>query len=434
MWKILLMLLTGVIVSLYYFPFEFTFLPGINTKMILAVWGLIIALVHFSKKRRLDVSNDIVKVVTSAIVVSLIGFVSIVINDTRDYAYATYFISMSVWLSAAFCTCNVIKFTHSNINVTIVINYLMAICVIQCFLALLINQSVVVKSFINDYFYLQQEFLDASNVKRLYGVGAALDTAGIRFSAVLIMISMVLVNNTNKADRRYEYLYLLCFFIIAVVGSMISRTTGVGIMIAIIILFLNAREVRSRKLHYKLAIVLLLCIPVVVYFYNQIPEIKRLINFGFEAFFNLFETGDFSTSSTDRLKTMYVFPETLRTWVIGDGYFSNPYSDPYYIGKHIGGFYMGTDVGYIRFIFYFGIIGLVSFVSFMYTASKRCMLALPKWRTLFVAIFILGLIVWLKVATDVFLVIALFLCVGNMDHIDSSSTKDEWKSSYENNL
>lgn len=62
---------------------------------------------------------------------------------------------------------------------------------------------------------------------------------------------------------------------------------------------------------------------------------------------------------------MYVFPDNLKTWIIGDGYFSNPYNtDPFYIGTRSRGYYMGTDVGYLRFIFYFGLIGLSAFIAF----------------------------------------------------------------------
>mgnify|MGYP000694978534 CR=1 FL=1 len=38
--KLLKVVFTGVVFSCYYFPFEFVFLPGINTKMMLAVIGV----------------------------------------------------------------------------------------------------------------------------------------------------------------------------------------------------------------------------------------------------------------------------------------------------------------------------------------------------------------------------------------------------------
>ena len=40
MMRLLAMLLVAMIVSGYYFPFTFSFLPGVNTKMVLAVIGI----------------------------------------------------------------------------------------------------------------------------------------------------------------------------------------------------------------------------------------------------------------------------------------------------------------------------------------------------------------------------------------------------------
>ena len=45
--KLLKVVFTGVVFSCYYFPFEFVFLPGINTKMMLAVIGVALFVQHY---------------------------------------------------------------------------------------------------------------------------------------------------------------------------------------------------------------------------------------------------------------------------------------------------------------------------------------------------------------------------------------------------
>ena len=75
---------------------------------------------------------------------------------------------------------------------------------------------------------------------------------------------------------------------------------------------------------------------------------------------------------------------------------------------------MGTDVGYLRFIFYFGTIGLLAFCAFMNYAAKLCARNLPRYKVLFGLLLISNFVIWLKVATDIFLVFALFICVANM--------------------
>ena len=51
------------------------------------------------------------------------------------------------------------------------------------------------------------------------------------------------------------------------------------------------------------------------------------------------------------------------------------------------------------------------------------MATLPEYKPLVFFVLILGFVVWLKVATDVFLVFAMLLCIGNMQ--DESSQLEE---------
>ena len=54
---------------------------------------------------------------------------------------------------------------------------------------------------------------------------------------------------------------------------------------------------------------------------------------------------------------MYIFPENISTWIIGDGFWNS----------HDGiGYYMHTDVGYLRMIYYFGIFGMIGFFLINY--------------------------------------------------------------------
>ena len=118
-------------------------------------------------------------------------------------------------------------------------------------------------------------------------------------------------------------------------------------------------------------------------------------------------------SSNNILKYMYVFPDNFKTWSIGDGYFDNPYyNDVYYFGPKWGGFYMATDVGYLRFIFYFGVIGLALFIAFFCKSTHICIRRFKEYKIFFLMLVAVNFIVWFKVSTDIFLVFALFLCLN----------------------
>ena len=155
---------------------------------------------------------------------------------------------------------------------------------------------------------------------------------------------------------------------------------------------------------------------VSAYLYQVNANFKEDIRFAFEGFFSLWEKGKWEVSSNEILKTMFIIPDNLKTWMIGDGYFNNPYNlDPYYIGPKFGGYYMATDVGYIRFIFYFGIIGLSFFLMFFGKATQICMRRFKGYGLFFLLILGANLIGWAKVATDIFLVFAIFLCINEED-------------------
>lgn len=71
-----------------------------------------------------------------------------------------------------------------------------------------------------------------------------------------------------------------------------------------------------------------------------------------------------------------------------------------------------TDVGYSRFLFYFGLLGLLAFSSVILMSSYICMNRLNKYKMMFVLYAVLNFIIWFKVSTDIFLVFAIFLCIS----------------------
>lgn len=416
--KVFLIILNIILTSLFFFPFEFKALPGLNTKMILAVIGLAILALNLIKQRSASIRSDLFRLFILAGVVSLIGLFSITYNNTSDTAYASYLVSMAVWLSAAYTVVSSTKAIHGKVNTALICRYLTAVCAIQCVLAMVIEYNPAFKALIDSVIEQEQDFLNQRNVHRLYGIGARLDIAGGRFSLVLLVIMYLLFNDTSKDAKKFETPLILAFGVIAVIGNIISRTTTVGLAVALaymgmtlVIKHNNVSRSSKGRVLKKVGIMLAIGIPVVVFFYNTNINFHNQIQFGFEGFFSIFESGEWHTDSNEKLETMIVFPESLKTWIIGDGYFSSPRNDPNFIGEIVGGYYMGTDIGYLRFIFYFGIVGLIAFSVFLIGCCETCMKLFPEDKWLFVLILLIGFIIWLKVSTDMFLFFALFLAM-----------------------
>lgn len=436
MFKYIKFLIVGIAVSCYFFPFEFTFLPGVNTKMAMAAFGVVLYLVELARGTVSQIKKDGLVIGVIAVWVSMCGFLSVVINNTNDYTYATYIVSMLVWLGGAYTAVKVIRWLHGYTSVELICNYLIGVCVGQCVVALLIDTippiKAVVDQFVVGFDFVQVEMLEENG--RLYGIGAALDVAGTRFASVLILISIMLQRSSNSRYKRYMWVYIAAFIIIAIIGNMMARTTTVGIFISIIYWVATSGVLRmylqknSVRIWACLLILLSVTLPIIVHLYSVNEQFHDNIRFAFEGFFSLAEKGQWETNSNNILKNMIVFPDNTKTWLIGDAYFDNPYwSDPLYIGPNFRGYYMQTDIGYLRFIFYFGLIGLISFISYFYVVTKTCIKRYPKYVSMFWLLLAINMIIWLKVSTDIFLVFAIFLCVNEDEN-------DAYEKQYEDSL
>ena len=415
--KTLNIILTVLLTSFFFFPVDFTFLP-VNTKNILAVVGLGLLLLNMARKRDVTVPTELLILLLLSGMVSLLSLISITYNQTPDTSYVTFIRSTVIWLCSAFTVACTIRAVHGRIDVPLIVNYLIGTCLFQCVMTMLIAFVPSVQLFVDAYVQQGQTILHDLN--RLYGVGASLDVAGSRFSAVLVAIAFLLAEPTQKNANGKAIFYTLSFIIISVVGNMIARTTSTGMIIGVVwfllVPLLNRQKVDfSSRFGKAFSILLTGCALVIlcVVLYRAFPEVKQLFEFGFEGFFSYFQTGEWQTDSTDTLKSMIVWPEELRTWVIGDGYFLNSRYDPNYLGDATNkGFYMGTDIGYLRFIFYFGIAGLIWIIAFIAYAAYVCGKAFEDYAWLFFLALLVGLVVWAKVSTDIFLFFAIFLCAA----------------------
>ena len=436
MWKLIKILLAGIAVSFYFFPFEFTFLPGVNTKMAMAGVGLVLYALDLAKGRAPHINKDGFQIAVIAALVSLCGLASVIINNTNDYTYATYIVSMFVWLGGAYTAVKIVNWLHGYVSVELICNYLIGVCVGQCVLALMIDSIPAFKAIVDRY-VIGFDFVDTERLtkaKRLYGIGAGLDVAGTRFAAVLVMIAAMIQRLSESRFYKYIWLYLVAFLFIGLVGNMIARTTTVGVIVALTYwiiasgVFNMTLQKDNVRVWKYLAGVLCISLPIIIYLYSSSQQFHDNVRFAFEGFFSIAETGKWETNSNNILKNMIIFPDNLKTWLIGDGYLDDPFhKDPYYVGPDYHGYYMATDIGYIRFIFYFGLIGLVTFVSYFFKVAKTCVSRFPKYATMFWLVLAINMIVWLKVSTDIFLVFAIFLCISKEDN-------EEYENKYENSL
>ena len=428
--KYCLYVLVAFIVSMGIFPFIPSWLPIANTKMVMAGIGLFVLGIQRSRLQDANVRSDFYMASIWAVVVSIAGIVSIMYNETKDYSYASYIVSMWVWCGSSYLILTIIKAVHGKLSLFIVANYLIVVCVAQCILALTMDSYPGVKSFI-DSILIDDSFMGKME-GRLYGLGCSVDVAGSRFAAILVLVASICSDMKEVKNRMLLPLYLLAFLIIAIIGNMISRTTILGVGLAVVYwiyksgMWRMTLEKDEKQLWKYLVLFLSITIPLVTHFYYSNPAFQQNLRFGFEGFFSIAEKGYWETNSNNQLLNMIRFPSELKTLIIGDGYFDNPLStDPYYTGPGAGTFYMYTDIGYLRFIYYFGMIGLIALTCFFVNVTTVCIKKFKTHKNFFILLLILNMIIWCKVSSDLFPVFAIFLCITASDMEEAERLESE---------
>lgn len=144
---------------------------------------------------------------------------------------------------------------------------------------------------------------------------------------------------------------------------LLARAKFVNGLLLVLLLPLSMAVARSAIIAYaimsvfrkgwvfKVFLVFALLLMVVLSFYVESGPLFEAT----EIFRNLFQSGVLQSNSVDGLLEMYVFPDNINDWLFGHG--------KYYSG---GGealeFYRGTDVGYLRVIYFSGLGSVFIFI------------------------------------------------------------------------
>lgn len=416
MLKFLGILMNLLIVDFYYFPFSFSFFPAFNLKMGLAAVGLAIAVFELVRKPDHSFPREVLVLMLCASFVSIACLLSVALNSTSHTDYVSYVVSAAVWLGGAFSVCWFMRQVHGDVSVKLLVYYLLAVCSIQCLFAVWIDHNPAMSAWVQSHTEGVHTGMDGA---RKFSVGVAVDVAGTRFATALAAAGGVLYIDRKELAGWEAILVWAAFFIITVFGNMIARTTVVGTGMGLLLIGYGFLKDKAGlgKIFLPLLLILLTGVPILVYLYKFDTWSHGVLRFAFEGFFSLVEKGHWQTTSNDILEGMVKFPDNIKTWIIGDGYFTNAkkFDVNYFGADYSGGYYMGTDIGYCRFIFYFGMAGLLALVSVIVYSTVICCRYSSKYTLLFLGILACGLGFWCKVATDVFYMCALLVCTSLMN-------------------
>lgn len=188
---------------------------------------------------------------------------------------------------------------------------------------------------------------------RFIGFGTEFFGAAVVYSFSLFIIAHLYYNN-----RKIKY--LLLFFFNFIIGFLLARSAIFGGVIALAYIFVKLLPGNILKVLLTMSALLILwyIIKDGLFTYLATLDNDSIVGWATEPIRNFILKGELSSGSTNALHDMWnTRPNNLRTWIIGDGYFRNP-SD-----SGFKGYYMNTDVGYLRIIFASGLLGLIIFLT-----------------------------------------------------------------------
>lgn len=403
---------------LYAFSLQFVFVPaGLGTRAIFGVLGFVYIFVVkfdwiaslFSTKKLLITKHQF-RIILALFLFWAISFISNAVNGTSEKAFLTFPISMIMIFSSAFMIVDLTRKVYKRLTFEIVTNYLVSIVLIQVYIALAMFLIPELKQLTTIFLVTEGILLDEmfnEDGFRLIGLGVQFFGAGIINSITLLLIAVLLKKNCNS---WWRVIYLIFAFLsIFGLGMMMARTTlvGAGMAMGLLALGVKFRNAKSRNLR-RIMITLVVFSGFFVALFGSLSidnkeMIKGASEYGFEMFVNYFETGSASTASSDHLKDMYdTYPTEIKTWVIGDGYYADPLNKALY--------YMNIDVGYLRLIFYCGLIGMVIFFYYQYSLLSTINANTNgEYKQFLIFIFIFVMIANFKGFTDVTSLMALFM-------------------------
>lgn len=398
------MIIIGILTSFFIFPVGFVGLPeSLNTKQIMAVLGIVFFVIKSVKDRSFGLKKTTISSAALAIIFSLWCLFCVTKNNTSDYSYVTYIRSYIIWLSSAYCLVCIMKSVHGRVSINLLVKYLFYVSVAQCLSVVLIDNISLVESFVRAVFIQDLRALDGG---RLFGIGASLDSGGIRFAVTLFLTAHLLVNDTSLNHSRLRLsLYLFGFALVSIIGATVARTTLLGTALGLMYILAHygyTKYLVLTKTQVRFWSILFISLVVIVFFsvflYDATPIFKGYLRFAFESFFNYFEKGTFSSRSTEILMNMWTWPTDTDGWIYGYGNFDN--------------WYYNTDIGYCRFTLYCGIVGVVLFSIFFIYNAYAIKDKFVNGNILAMLLLVMVFVIWVKVSTDIFQFFALLLLIN----------------------
>lgn len=386
----------------YLFPIEFTFLPFTTVRIVQLV-GLVYFMYILLTIKKMPF--PILKFWGGAIVVVCVGFwATSVFNQANDYSVIqTRGIYVFLYTVSAYLIASLIRKTTNIHPFYALIEWVVIATTIYALLSF-------VFFLIPDLYLLYEDFVitndritsqNKSLIQiRLLGLSQSVQYANAAVYYGIVMWGAIFAFKSKKTFLfRHKWLFYAIISLFVVAGIFSGRTFFIILLLTVIYIYLlNKRKGLWKTFKECVALffpVALISFLGIIYF---LAANQDAIKWAFELFLNM-SNGEIGSDSTDTLMYMLqILPDNLYTWLLGDGRAETV----------DGAFYMNTDSGYLRSIFYWGIMGscIYYFILYAYYKILRNCSEIPNLWTYFFMILIFTYIYNIK---DFYYPVSFFL-------------------------
>lgn len=352
----------------YLYPVDFNFLP-VDTGRILYLFGFMYVLFFKAAK----ISYKVYRVLSLSFLLLFASFsATIVCNNAYDFSFSLKVTAIIFYAFGAILTVDLMKKYIKGFSVYVVLEWLVYAAVVQAILSLVVFFVPAAKDLYFAFTRQPHETVELHAAYRLIAISKfQYANAAVMYGLAMFAAITLAFCNQSKLYKN-KAIYSISLLLIIIAGVLSARTFFLMLALAFCYYaYLLWHQKGFFKALGKILFILVLGVACVVFvfFFFEGSEYRRTYQWAFEGFINLAENGNLGTSSTSKLQSMYIYPEQLKTWLVGDGKMVD--------GE--GNFYMHTDAGYIRHIFYWGILGSILFYSVQYAYYSLVLKSSDLW-------------------------------------------------------
>ena len=360
--RVVLKLFLFLSVFLYFFPIEFKAIP-FSLVRIIQILGLIYLLCSLFGGMVLN--RALIKYYVGAIAILVLGvWATSLFNDANDYSLTlTRSVYVFLYSFSAFWIWYLVKRTSTFPSIYTLLEWIVIATIVHSVIsfAFFLHPDLLSKYnnliVTSDFYSVRSESFAAY---RLIGLSQNVQYANAAAHYGIVLWALILLyKRAGSYWSRHKLLYYIIVTLFCIAGIFSGRTFFLILLLTVVYVYILNRQAGLVSVLKESVI---LFVPLFVLASIMIGWLfisnKEAMDWAFELFINIFSDKGAHTDSTDTLQDMLaIVPNSFHTWLIGDGK-----------GETGSGFYMNTDVGYLRSIFYWGVIGtlIYYFVQYKY--------------------------------------------------------------------